>query len=205
VQLDHVLVAVPDLAAGVRAIEARLGLTSVEGGRHPGWGTANRIVPLGPAYLELVAVVDAGEAAAHTFGRWLTAAQPRGGPFGWAVRTEELDRVADRLGLPVRDGSRATTDGRLLRWRTAGLEQAAAEPFLPFFIEWAEGTPHPGLEPSTNRWRVAEMRLRGDAERLHAWLGDHFLPIALEAGEPAIIGVVLAAGAETTVVDLAHS
>ena len=114
-QLDHVLVAVPDLAAGVRAIEARLGLTSVEGGRHPGWGTANRIVPLGPAYLELVAVVDAGEAAAHTFGRWLAAAQPRGGPFGWAVRIEELDRVADRLGLPVRDGSRATPDGRLLR------------------------------------------------------------------------------------------
>ena len=194
-QLDHVLVAVPDLVVGVRAIEARLGLTSVEGGRHPGWGTANRIVPLGPAYLELVAVVDAGEAAAHTFGRWLTAAQPRGGPFGWAVRTEELDRVADRLGLPVRDGSRATPDGRLLRWRTAGLEQAAAEPFLPFFIEWAEGTPLPGRAAVTHPGgplEITELALRGDADRLTAWLGGHALPVTIRPGAACLESVALA-------------
>jgi hypothetical protein len=195
VQLDHVLVAVPDLAAGVRAVEAGLGLTSVEGGRHPGWGTANRIVPLGPAYLELVAVVDAGEAAAHTFGRWLTAAQPRGGPFGWAVRTEELDRVANRLGLPVRDGSRATPDGRLLRWRTAGLEQAAAEPFLPFFIEWAEGTPLPGRAAVTHPsgpLAITDLALRGDADRLTAWLGGDALPVTIRPGAPCLASVALA-------------
>ena len=179
-ELDHVLVAVPDLAAGVGAIEARLGLTSVAGGRHPGWGTANRIVPLGPAYLELVAVVDAGEAAAHSFGRWLAAAQPPGGPFGWAVRTQDLDRVADRLGLPVRDGSRATAGGRVLRWRTAGLEQAAAEPFLPFFIEWATGTPLPGRAAATHPngpFELTELALVGDADRLAAWLGGQALPV----------------------------
>ena len=47
-----------DLAAAAREIEARHGLASIEGGRHPGWGTANRIVPLGSSYLELVAVID---------------------------------------------------------------------------------------------------------------------------------------------------
>ena len=40
-RLDHLVIAVSDLAAPT-------GYESIEGGRHPGWGTANRIVPLGP-------------------------------------------------------------------------------------------------------------------------------------------------------------
>jgi hypothetical protein len=59
----------------------------VAGGRHPGWGTANRIVPLGNTYLEVVAAVDAAEADGSPFGRWVAAA-PSGGPLGWAVRTQ---------------------------------------------------------------------------------------------------------------------
>jgi hypothetical protein len=43
-------------------MEGRYGLASIEGGRHPGWGTANRIIPLGDAYIELVTVVDDEEA-----------------------------------------------------------------------------------------------------------------------------------------------
>jgi len=38
---------VADLRAAAQELEARHGLVAVEGGRHPGWGTANRIVPLG--------------------------------------------------------------------------------------------------------------------------------------------------------------
>jgi hypothetical protein len=205
VEFDHVVIAVGDLDAAAREFADRYGLDSVEGGRHPTLGTGNRIVPLADAYLELVTVVDPSLAEQNPFGR---AVGSVGGtasrPVCWVVRTNELDEVARRNDLSVTDGSRTTPDGRALRWRMAGLDRAMAEPSLPFFIEWADGTPHPGLEPSTNRWRVAEIRLRGDAERLHAWLGDHFLPIALEAGEPAIASVVLAAGAETTVVDLAH-
>ena len=79
-ELDHVLIAVADLAAAARELEVRHGLASVEGGRHPGWGTANRIVPLGDTYLELIAVVDEAEAAESPFGRWVAAAQP--GPLG---------------------------------------------------------------------------------------------------------------------------
>ncbi len=57
-QLDHILIAVTDLAAAAEELEARYGLASVAGGRHPSWGTANRIVPLAETYLELVAVID---------------------------------------------------------------------------------------------------------------------------------------------------
>src|SRR5918999_6293720 len=104
-ELDHVLIAVADLAAAAREIEARHGLASIEGGRHPGWGTANRIVPLGEAYLELVAIVDEAEAAQSPFGRWVAAVHPTlPRPLGWAVRTHELDDLARRLDLTVATG-----------------------------------------------------------------------------------------------------
>jgi hypothetical protein len=67
-QLDHVLIAVTDLAAAVEELEDRYGLAAVAGGRHPSWGTANMIVPLGETYLELVAVIDEDEAAESVFG-----------------------------------------------------------------------------------------------------------------------------------------
>jgi formate dehydrogenase subunit gamma len=193
-ELDHVLIAVPDLAAAAREIEARYGLASIEGGRHPGWGTANRIVPLGATYLELIAVADAAEAAASGFGRWVAAALPSGSLLGWAVRTDALDDVAERLGLTVRDGSRTAPDGTLLRWRTAGLEQAAAEPCLPFFIEWAEGTPLPGRAAVSHPAEpvgITELMLVGDPDRIAAWLDGHALPIVVRAGAPMLAGVVL--------------
>ena len=174
-KLDHVLIAVPDL-------DAEQELVSVEGGRHPGWGTANRIVPLGDAYLELVAVVDGVEAAGNPFGRWVAESS---GPFAWAVRTDDLDAVAERLGLVIGAGSRARPDGTMLRWRSAGIEQAAAEPLLPFFIQWEEGTVLPG-QAGAPQGRLQELRLRGEASHLDDWLGPHDLPVVVAAGEPGV-------------------
>jgi hypothetical protein len=136
-ELDHVLVAVTDLAEASRAIEADHGLTTREGGRHPRWGTANRIVPLGDAYLELVTVVDATVASRSPFGRWVSESQSDH-PLclvGWAVRTQALDDVSSRLGLTIEAGSRTGRDGELVEWRLAGVEEAADDPALPFFIE----------------------------------------------------------------------
>ena len=198
-QLDHALIAVADLPAAGREIEARYGLASIEGGRHPGWGTANRIVPLGGTYLELVAVVDEAEAADSAFGRWVAGVRPPlDQPLGWAVRTRSLDDIARRLGLSVDAGSRAAPGGELLRWRSAGIEQAAAEPTLPFFIEWGQGTPFPGNARAAHRAgpvEIVKLVLDGDAARLGAWLGEHTLPIAVRAGRPAVASIVLS-GAE---------
>src|SRR5437764_15398189 len=63
-RIDHVVWGVEDLDRAAAGVRERHGLASVPGGRHPGWGTANRIIPLGPSYLELLAVADAAEAAA---------------------------------------------------------------------------------------------------------------------------------------------
>src|SRR5262245_13448232 len=70
-ELDHVLIAVTDLEEAARGFESRYGLASVDGGRHRDFGTANRIIPLGSTYLELVAVVDPGAAAGSSFGWWV--------------------------------------------------------------------------------------------------------------------------------------
>ena len=81
---------VADLDAAASRLEQAFGLTALPGGRHPGWGTANRIVPLGSCYLELVTVVDAAEAGASDFGRWVLAMLAGGPAVGWAVRTSDL-------------------------------------------------------------------------------------------------------------------
>ena len=194
-ELDHVLIAVADLDAAARQVEARFGLASVEGGRHQGLGTANRIVPLGETYLELVAVVDDAEAEASGFGSWVAGGDlPR--LLGWCVRTDDLDEVADRLGLTIADGSRARPDGTVLNWRMAGLELSAEEPSLPFFIEWGADTPYPG-EALAQSATIDELRLQGDPRRVARWVGDADVPISVREGRSELQSVVL----QNTVLD----
>ena len=201
-ELDHVLVAVTDLAVAARAIQEEHGLTAEEGGRHPGWGTANFIVPLGDAYLELVTTVDAGAAARCSFGRWVRASQSELlRPLGWAVRTDDLDEVASRLGLTIEEGSRTGRDGELVSWRLAGVQEAAAEPALPFFIEWAAGTRLPGRTRAvhaTGEVSIGEVRVSGDPHYIKSWLGTHNTPIDIRPGPSAMTAVILrsASGAE---------
>jgi Glyoxalase-like domain len=194
-ELDHVLVAVTDLEAAAREFEARHGLPSVDGGRHRDWGTANRIVPLGSSYLELIAVVDAGVAAGSVVGSWVGAgATDSGRPIGWAVRTSGLDELAERLGLIVRSGSRVTPSGEELRWRSAGVDEAIAEPCLPFFIEWGDGVRLPGME-NPRRATISRLVLEGSPDRLASWLGEHSLPIRVLSGPAEVAAVVLSTSA----------
>ena len=90
-ELDHVLIAVTDLEAAAREVETRIGLSSVEGGRHRDWGTANRIVPLGSSYLELVAVVDRASRRREQFRplgrRWRNRLRPPDRLGGADIRT----------------------------------------------------------------------------------------------------------------------
>ena len=204
-ELDHAVIAVRDLEAAGRELERRYGLSSVEGGRHAGWGTANRIVPLGQAYLELITVVDEDEAAGSAFGSWVAAGMRRepGRPLGWVARTDRLDEVAGRLGLTVSAGSRPGRDGRLLSWRLAGVEEAIAEPSLPFLVEWGVGTPLPGRAPITHpagAVELARVELDGDPSRVAAWLGEDSLPIAVRPGAPAVTAIVLVRGVEEIVI-----
>ena len=196
-RLDHVVFAVADLdEAAVRFREA-FGLDSVEGGRHERWGTANRIVPLGDQYLELVAVVDEAAAARTGFGRGvLERASAGGGWFTLAVVADDLDAVAERLGLEIGSGSRTRPDGEVLRWRSAGLDDPRREPWMPFFLAWdVPDEMHPGRARAGHGVRahgIAWVEAGGDAERLREWLGGEELPIRVIEGEPGLLRVGVA-------------
>src|SRR3954466_13962769 len=66
-ELDHVVIAVDDLARVAGPLPARYGLESVDGGRPPAGGTAKRTVPAGDAYLELAIGVDRDRANINGF------------------------------------------------------------------------------------------------------------------------------------------
>ena len=186
-----------------RRFEDRYGLTTIEGGRHPGWGTANRLVPLGAAYLELVTVVDQAEASNSDFGRWVSTMLDSSSRFGWAVRTDNLDRTASRLGLEVAEGSRLSRDAQMLRWRIAGVAEAARDSSLPFFIQWGASTPLPGRATVVHRAgavALGELTINGDEQRLHDWLGTRSLPIRVTPGTQGLVSFTVVTSTNTVVV-----
>jgi hypothetical protein len=136
--IDHLVIAVRDLDDAAAELEARVGLATTGGGRHPALGTENRLAWLGDSYVELISIVDPELAAQSWLGAPTMAALQRGGGLAtWAIATDSID--ADVAGLrangggysdPV-DGARERPDGRLVRWRLAtGRHVGPTEPFL---------------------------------------------------------------------------
>jgi hypothetical protein len=180
IKLDHVVLAVRDLDEASDRLAAEHGLAALPGGRHDGAGTANRIVPLGDAYLELLAIVDAGAAAASLFGRLVSARLERGEGFaGWCLRTAALDGLAVGLGLEQASASRVRPDGVELRWRLAGVEQAIADPSRPFLIAW--DVP-PGSHPSAAGPAQGEI-VRIEVPTPPAWTA----PLPVVVGAAAVV------------------
>src|ERR687888_483764 len=92
------------------------------------------------------------------------------GLFGWAVAVEDVVVQAERLSLEVTTIAREDLTARL-----AGVAQAVAEPWLPFFIQRDPGIADPGA--SGDGGGIAWLELAADADRLPAWLGGADLPL----------------------------
>lgn len=150
VNLDHILLGVNDLDHGVVWMEDRSGVRAVFGGVHPGRGTRNALLSLGPRrYLEIIAPdpKQTGSGPGWAMAERLrTIAEPR--LVGWAAHTDDLAAVIKKAGdagialEAPRDGSRARPDGKLLRWKSVNLKTDYAA-VLPFFIEWSRDSVHP--------------------------------------------------------------
>jgi Glyoxalase-like domain len=199
--IDHVVMAVPDLDRAAERLRRVHGLGSLEGGVHPRWGTANRIVPFGADYVELLSVVDATVAARTTLGRALIdlTADGRDRWFVVCLADTDLDATARRLGLAVEPGARARPDGVEVRWRGAGLESDVRDAWLPFFIEWqVPHRLHPGRMTVEHDVAVAGIDgvdMTGSPQRLRDWLGPGAageVPLEVVDGDPGIHTVRLA-------------
>ena len=154
--VDHLILGVNDLDAGVAWFEKASGVKAVFGGVHPGVGTRNALAALGgKRYLEILAPDPAQTDFQFRIDvRKLT--EPR--LVNWAAGTADVEAVAKKGGATgyqlfgPRAGSRARPDGRTLRWELLGvmhdLEANGVDP-IPFFIEWAADAVHPSQESPT--------------------------------------------------------
>ena len=130
--LDHLVIAVKDLAAAAHSYE-RAGFTVVAGGRHPE-ASHNALVTFADgAYIELLAFFEASPV--H---RWWRALEQGGGLIDFCLASTDLEADAAafrRAGVDITDpepGARARPDGYQLRWLLAkpkGADRGVA-PFL---------------------------------------------------------------------------
>jgi len=193
-RIDHAVYAVRDLDASARRLLDAHGLVSVPGGRHQKWGTANRIVPLGETYVELLAVEDP-EVAPGLARALLDATADGDRWYSICVADDDLEATATRLGLEIRPGARTRPDGAEVRWRGAGFDDPARPLWLPFFIAWdvpdellpgrADAPAHPSGASG-----IEAVEVGGDEATLRAWLGEgDRLPIVLVDEEPGVRAV----------------
>ncbi len=145
-KLDHILLGSRNLDEGIAYLEKLSGYRAAVGGSHPGRGTHNALLKMGPhAYLEILAP-DPQQNGLTWFTQLASLTEPM--LIGYAARQSNLDEYAAALrekGIACNGpftGSRARPDGQLLRWRTLSYENDRGG-LLPFFIEWDSICSHP--------------------------------------------------------------
>jgi hypothetical protein len=187
--IDHVIYGVQNLEVARSRFASDYGLPVVDGGIHPG-GTRNAVVLCqdGTTYVELLAIHDPTGPTA----RWLSEMLAEGDRWcGWAVRTDDIEQVAARLGIPTRPGSIQRADGTVGSWTVAGNRRPAADSYLPFFIDYGASLPVRPALPNAPL-AVAWVEVAGESGRLSEWLGSDVPRVRVVAGTPGVRAVGLA-------------
>jgi len=147
--LDHIILGIDDLDRGVAWVEQLTGVRAIFGGVHPGRGTWNALLALGPScYLEIIAP-DPQQSSPAWFTQVLTMPDPK--LITWAVHTPDITMLAQTAiaaGFPIdgpHDGKRSRPDGKILSWRLFHLWDDHGG-LLPFFIEWSRDSVHPAAD-----------------------------------------------------------
>ena len=146
-EVDHLVYAVPDLAAGVDELEARFGVRASPGGPHPGRATRNHLLSLGDSsYLEIIGPDPEQDDPGfpRPFG---IDDLGTGGLVTWAIHPRDLEGVVERARKAgyhpgdIMSMSRQSPGG-LLEWRLTMRPHQEAGGIVPFLIDWGE-TPSP--------------------------------------------------------------
>jgi hypothetical protein len=147
-RVDHLVYATPDVERTCADLERRFGVRPSAGGQHPGRGTRNILIRIGPAcYMEIVGPDPAQQTPVTP--RWFgidTLTEPR--LAAWAVNATNLPHVvqdAARRGVllgAVGVGRRKRLDGVELSWQFTDPTVVLADGLVPFLIDWG-ASPHP--------------------------------------------------------------
>ncbi len=155
-RVDHVVIAVRDLAAAANAYAAMLGRRPSWRGRHPAYGTANVLFGLGNCYVELLALDGRASAAvggiasartlaaadAHPIAQALATYLYRReeGIFALALGCDDLAGAAARLadaGItpgPIVSGAAVDAHGTTRSWRSFTLDRTDTRGVMVFAI-----------------------------------------------------------------------
>ena len=172
---DHLVYATPDLKLGIDTIHKLLGIRATPGGQHPGAGTRNALVALGPAtYLEIIGP-DPDQPAPSGPRRFGIDSLKAPRLAAWAARSDNLEALAAdaaksgvQLG-PIGSGSRKRPDGVLLAWRFTSPAAVLGDGIVPFFIDWGR-TPHPAETAAPGARLIALRAEHPDATRVQKML-----------------------------------
>jgi len=192
-RVDHLVYATPDLNRGIDEIESLLGVRATPGGSHPGRGTRNALLALGPAtYLEIMAPdpVQPPPKTPRPFG---IDSLKKSRLVAWGAKSNRLDELtqdAAREGIhlgEVLSGSRKRPDGVVFSWRFTSPWTVVADGIVPFFIDWGE-SPHPSQTAAAGLSLVDLHAEHPDTERVRQLLGTLGLSLPVERGlRPALI------------------
>ena len=194
--IDHLVYATPDLNAGVKQIEALLGVKATAGGQHPGEGTRNALVALGPtSYLEIIGPdPEQPRPPRPRKFRIDDLHEPR--LVTWAAKGTNLtELVADARvrGVPVGDvipGSRRTPGGALLSWHISNQRAMVADGLVPFFIDWGD-TPHPARSAAAGATLIALRAEHPAPEKVQRMLDDLGLELpVVKAATPSLVATI---------------
>src|SRR5262245_31239048 len=192
-QVDHIVYATPDLSLGIATAEKLFGVRATPGGQHPGLGTRNALIALGPAsYLEIIGP-DPDQpkpAGPRRFGiddlkapRLLTWVAK-----GTSLEKFAADAVAHGVDLgAVIPGSRKRPDGVVLSWTYTAPQTVLADRLVPYLIDWGT-SPHPSTTAAKGVTLVGLRAEHPDAERVQKMLQQLGLDLPVTRGpKPALI------------------
>ena len=191
--LDHLVYATPDLETTCRDLEIRLGVRASAGGQHPGRGTRNALISIGPrAYLE---IIGPDSLQPETRPVWFGIDQLTAPKLvTWAVRIGRLEAFVKeispnaKVGI-VRSGSRKTPEGATLSWQLTEPQLVQGVGLVPFLIEWNSGR-HPADSAVTGP-RLIQLRIEHpEPELIRNQLNPLRLEVAIEQGStPALVAI----------------
>ena len=160
--VDHLVWGGPDLDREIDRLERLTGIRARLGGRHPGEGTRNALIRLGPAmYLELIGPDPSQEPPREP--RWFgldVLTSPR--LIAWAAKSTDLEHraaAARNAGAPlgeVRTGRRELRSGQVLAWQLTYPQVQEGIALVPFLIDWGESS-HPA-ESAPGGIRLVDLR-----------------------------------------------
>jgi len=149
--IDHLVFATNDLQHGIDKIETLFGISTSPGGSHPGMGTRNALLGLGPkCYLEIIGP-DPDQTDFQGERIFGIDTLEQGKLVHWCIRREGLSSFVQEVnarGMELSDlipMSRDTAQGSRIHWELAFPTSFSEECPLPFFIDWGS-SPHPASD-----------------------------------------------------------